>query len=120
MSVIVCAVAFSFTLFIILICLGYLSLSSLFVNTTKQTIDIKNASPAVVAQMGNELDAEISNKFREWGAIIRAESNLISISTSGMQIRNGMYHGVKASFCKIDWEQYKKDPPSLPMFKFLV
>ncbi len=26
----------------------------------------------------------------------------------------------KAFFCKLDWDAYKKDPPSLPMFRFLV
>lgn len=42
--------------------------------------------------------------------ILRGELHLVEISPD---------RG-KAFFCKLDWDAYKKDPPSLPMFRFLV
>jgi len=71
----------------------------------------------------DETDELTSKQFRKWGAIIRGDMHLVSIDAYGMESDNksgAKYRGVEASFCKLDWDQYKKDPPSLPMFKFLV
>jgi hypothetical protein len=52
--------------------------------------------------------------------IMRGELHLIEIDTSGMRITKDGYSGAGAFFCKLDWDAYKNDPPSLPMFRFLV
>ena len=48
--------------------------------------------------------------------------HLVGIDAFGMTNDGGgaKYQGVKASFCKLDWEQYKANPPLLPMFRVLV
>lgn len=57
----------------------------------------------------------------EWGEIMRGEVNLVEIDVHRMRdTTDGYYKGAKAIFCKLDWDAYKKDPPSLPMFRFLV
>lgn len=95
-------------------------------NTLKE--EITHLSPAEVAQRGDKLDEEMSDEFHKWSSVIRADLNLIAIQTAGSTITDGRktpgkigtYSGVRAVFCKLDWEKYKADPPSLPMFKFLV
>ena len=131
-SIIVVVVSFSLTFFVILI-FGYvISLSS-----TTQTIQGHDLSkgapnhvpPIVSEEKADEADELMSKEFRKWGAIIKADLHLVAIDAFGMlslehakkkNNHGARYQGVKASFCKLDWDQYKKDPPSLPMFKFLV
>ncbi len=52
--------------------------------------------------------------------IMRGELHLVEIDASRIRTTKDGYDGVKAFFCKLDWDAYKKDPPSLPMFRFLV
>ena len=85
-------------------------------------------------------DDDMPEQFRGWAAILRADLHLVAIDTAasnfGIMSSNDEpakhkgyddegaarpnYQGVRASFCKLDWDRYKRDPPSLPMFKFLV
>ncbi|KAL7535514.1 hypothetical protein ACHAXR_008034 [Thalassiosira sp. AJA248-18] len=126
-SVIVFVAACSLTLFVFLI-LRYATTSTMEtrrgngVHSRWRKGDLTDAQNYLeVAEKADDLDEEVSKQFRKWGAIIRADSQLVAIQTSGItKNKNGGYQGVKAQFCKIDWEKYKKDPPSLPMFKFLV
>mmetsp|Transcript_33824 Transcript_33824/g.60837 ORF Transcript_33824/g.60837 Transcript_33824/m.60837 type:complete len:475 (+) Transcript_33824:135-1559(+) len=130
-SIIVVVVSFSLTFFVILI-FGYvISLSS-----TTQTIqgdDLSKGAPHVppiaLVEKADDADELMSKEFRKWGAIIKADLHLVAIDAFGMlslehakkkNNHGARYQGVKASFCKLDWDQYKSDPPSLPMFKFLV
>ena len=52
--------------------------------------------------------------------IMRGELHLVDIDASRIRTTKDGYDGGKAFFCKLDWNAYKKDPPSLPMFRFLV
>ena len=62
--------------------------------------------------------------------IAKAELDLIAIDTSNIivstttnpdgDVTTSKYEGVTATFCKLHWTKYKKDPPSLPMFRMLV
>ena len=64
----------------------------------------------------------MSKEFHKWGAIMRADMTLVGVNAFGMTNDGGgaKYQGVEASFCKLDWEQYKANPPLLPMFRVLV
>jgi len=53
--------------------------------------------------------------------ILRGELHLVEIDANMVKTtKDGYYKGAKAIFCKLDWDAYKKDPPSLPMFRFLL
>jgi hypothetical protein len=56
--------------------------------------------------------------------IFNAELDLVAIDTDDIQSTHSddgsKYSGVKAYFCKLHWDKYKRDPPSLPMFRMLV
>jgi len=115
-SVIVIVVSFALTFIGIFFFLGYMTFSS---SSTPKNIQ-------GLEDRGLEI---MSKEFGKMAAIIRGDMHLVSISTFGMvsneesidKTDNGVkYQGVHGSFCKLDWEQYKNDPPSLPMFKFLV
>ena len=59
-------------------------------------------------------------------AVLRAEWDLVDVDASAMRAddddggRGGGRGGVRGRFCRLDWARYKRDPPSLPMFKMLV
>ncbi|KAL9190147.1 hypothetical protein ACHAXT_007358 [Thalassiosira profunda] len=76
------------------------------------------------AGKGDKIDREVSETFMSWGGIIVGDLQLVKIETYGMHsVKEGTgkrYKGVKGSFCKLDWTQYKQDPPSQPMFRFLI
>ena len=54
------------------------------------------------------------------GEIMRADVHLVEIDVSNMISTKDGYAEVKAIFCKLDWDAYKNNPPSFPMFRFLV
>lgn len=70
----------------------------------------------------DESKKPIPKEFRDIEDIVRANLHLVSIQTDGIVSNSGSsgYHGVTGSFCKLNWNKYKKDPPSLPMFRMLV
>jgi len=53
----------------------------------------------------------------EWDHFDADASDLATGTDRGVA---GGYGGVRACFCRVDWARYKRDPPSLPMFKMLV
>lgn len=69
-----------------------------------------------------ESNKHIPKEFRDVEDIVRANLHLVSIQTDGIASISGSsgYHGVTGSFCKLNWNKYKKDPPSLSMFRLLV
>jgi hypothetical protein len=93
-----------------------------------------NLSPMEDNDLASEEDAlpassgslrNVQNKILEdfpsiWGEIMRGESHLVEIDVNGIRTKKDGYNGVMAVFCKLDWDAYKNDPPSLPMFRFLV
>ncbi len=64
----------------------------------------------------------IPEEFDDIEGIVRSKLHLVSIETDDIVSKSGTpgYSGVMGSFCKLDWKKYKKDPPSLPMFRMLV
>jgi hypothetical protein len=84
------------------------------------------ASPTVSSGLGGDNDDEsdepIPEEFRDIADIVQAKLHLVSIETDDMVLNSVSdgYHGVMGSFCRLDWNKYKKDPPSLPMFRMLV
>ena len=74
------------------------------------------------AGKGDKVDERKSKEFHRWGVIMRGDMHLDGIDAFGMTNDGGgaKYQGVKASFCKLEWEQYKANPPLLPMFRVLV
>lgn len=58
----------------------------------------------------------------KWGPILRGEVHLIDIIVKNFDGSSNSvgYEGVKAQFCKLNWDLHKNDPPSYPMFRFLV
>ena len=64
----------------------------------------------------------IPEEFHDIEGIVRAKLHLVSIETDDVVSKSGTpgYSGVMGVFCKLDWKKYKKDPPSLPMFRMLV
>lgn len=136
-SIIVIAASFTFTLLIILF-IRYASLFSVTSPTNGEYV-VKDVSSTNNAINSDTSDNEefMSKQFGKWAGIIRADLHLVGIETFGMadasadskkffrkeKINNNSgprYKGVKASFCKLDWDKYKKDPPSFPMFRMLV
>ena len=55
-----------------------------------------------------------------WDEIIRGEIHLVEIDAGGIRRTKDGYRGGMAAFCKLDWDTYKENSPSLPMFRFLV
>lgn len=118
-SVIVVAVSFAVTLLVV-VALGYASLSTP-TKPARAPEEASNPSAAVV-ERADAADELVSKQFGQWAGVIRAELHLVEVRTSAMRSAKGgtAYQGVKAGFCKLDWDAYKRDPPSLPMFKMLV
>ena len=60
----------------------------------------------------------------EFARIVNAELDLVAIDTDDIAMTHAehgsKYRGVTATFCKLHWDKYKMDPPSMPMFKMLV
>ena len=71
-------------------------------------------------KLRNNEPSSNADEFPIWGEIMRGEVHLVNIDASGIRTTKDGYIGAKAVFCKLDWDAYKKDPPSLPMFRFLV
>ena len=132
-SIIVIAASFTFTLLIILF-IRYAvppPTNGEYVGKDKsQTVLSTNNA---INSDTSDNEEFMSKQFGKWAGIIRADLHLVGIETFGMAdasadskkfFRKGKlnnnsgsrYKGVKASFCKLDWDQYKKDPPSFPMF----
>lgn len=133
-SIIVIAASFTFTLLIILF-IRYASLFSV-TSPTNGAQEVFSTNNAINSDT-SENEEFMSKQFGKWAGIIRADLHLVGIETFGMtdasadskkffrkeKINNNSgprYKGVKASFCKLDWDKYKKDPPSFPMFRMLV
>ncbi|KAL7429434.1 hypothetical protein ACHAXH_002757 [Discostella pseudostelligera] len=120
-SIIVAAVSLLVTLFLIL-AFGSYNFSSSTISNGK--IRFNDAKPVVSSDTDDgddDADETISEEFQDIAGIVRAKLHLVSIDAEHMSKSgsNG-YHGVTGSFCKLDWKKYKKDPPSLPMFRMLV
>ncbi len=84
------------------------------------------ASPTVSSEIDGDnddgSDKPIPEEFRDIADIVHAKLHLVSIEIDDIasnSVSDG-YHGVFGSFCRLDWKKYKKDPPSLPMFRMLV
>ena len=74
-------------------------------------------------------EGEFRNKSKKaagndkFGPILRSELHLFDINVSKVASsdkRASGYVGVKANFCKLNWDIYKNNPPKYPMFRFLV
>jgi len=123
-SIIVAAVSFLVTLFLILAFGSYNFSSSTSTTNSNGKIRLNDAKPIVSSDTDDgddDTDEAISEEFQDIAGIARAKLHLVSIDAEHMSKSgsNG-YHGVTGSFCKLDWKKYKKDPPSLPMFRMLV
>ena len=136
-SLAVAAVSFAIT-FIIVLVVGYRSFTP---STSSTNVGIRTRAYKThdanldASEKDKEIDESVSKQFGKWAGILKADLNLVGIQTYGMinasdskknaKKKRGApsvqgYEGVKASFCKLDWERYKKDPPSYPMFRMLV
>jgi len=80
-----------------------------------------------VGRHGHAIDDEIetsqSKKDKKLELILRSEVHLIDIQLYNVmpsKTRPGGYVGAKATFCKLDWDLHKNNPPNYPMFRFLV
>eukprot|EP00571_Detonula_confervacea_P010263 CAMPEP_0172298702 /NCGR_PEP_ID=MMETSP1058-20130122/1234_1 /TAXON_ID=83371 /ORGANISM="Detonula confervacea, Strain CCMP 353" /LENGTH=461 /DNA_ID=CAMNT_0013007989 /DNA_START=73 /DNA_END=1455 /DNA_ORIENTATION=- len=127
-SIVVVAVSFSLTFFVILI-LGFSSSAMPTIHSDDHWKDAPDVPLSIAAEKGDAVDELMSKQFRKWAEIIRGDLHLVNIETSGIisndeskkKNKSGAsYQGVKAIFCKLDWAEYKKDPPLLPMFRMLV
>lgn len=117
------AIGVSFTITSLIIILYHiLSVSS---TTTTPTSPAGDAVLlAVEKEEGDALrEEETVKQFGKWAGILRADMHLIGIETLGIHkhaIQPLGYQGVKGHFCKLNWNKYKQDPPSYPMFRMLI
>ena len=139
-SVIVAVVSFSVTSCVILLSLMCMSMPS---STTPRGSSSEPApfSLKVMRKGGASRFGQLTTKaFEEIGKvpgqrgggndgdkfarIVNAELDLVAIDTDDIapthSEHGSKYRGVSATFCKLHWDKYKRDPPSLPMFKMLV
>jgi hypothetical protein len=103
-----------------------MNLSSMKDDNNLATYD-EDAPPASTGSIRTSQNRRIRNGSSSvedfptmWGEIMRGELHLVEIDANGIRTTKDGYNGVKAVFCKLDWDAYKNDPPSLPMFRFLV
>jgi len=122
-SIIVIGLSFTFTLLLILF-VHYASSSD---NTKSgDGIEVNKNNP--YQQQINErtkAEEETTKHFGKWAGIISGELHLVDINARSIKQGNKVYsdskyQGVTGRFCKLDWDKYKKDPPSYPMFRMLV
>jgi hypothetical protein len=108
--------------------------SALSLNTRKRSGSNRNDKRIITTKEDLEIIGRGTPPRRKVGGggndkdklamIVNAEMDLVAIDTDGIESTNSedgaKYRGVRAYFCKLHWDKYKRDPPSLPMFRMLV
>jgi hypothetical protein len=136
-SVVVAVVSFSITSCVILLMLMCMSMPSsttpLGSSSGPAASSLKATRKGGVQKTPTKALGEIGKVPRrrdggsgrdEFARIVSAELDLVAIDTDNITPTHAehgpKYRGVTATFCKLHWDKYKRDPPSLPMFKMLV
>lgn len=120
-SFVVVIISFVISCFFILAFHSYYNISSSQPQAIGKT-PLTDATQIELSGKGGVTDESLSEEFHGIAGIVHAEMHLVSIDAVRI-VSTGdsrSYRGVTGSFCKLDWDQYKKDPPSLPMFRMLV
>ena len=99
-----------------------------FVDETKKYLKKRHSrdieTKAIEFDRGDLLSAaRKAGNDDKFGPILRSELHLFDINVAKFapsDKRASGYVGVKASFCKLNWDLYKNNPPKYPMFRFLV
>ena len=71
----------------------------------------------------DQKEIEFDPEDTKFGPILRGEVHLFDLSMGRLSPSSSNpvgYEGVKAKFCKLDWDLHKYNPPKYPMFRFLV
>ena len=141
-SVVVAVVSFSITSCVILLMLMCVSMPS---STTRPRGSSSEPAPLslkvfrkggadrrvdqlppeeIVGKVPRQRGGGGGNDGDKFARIVNAELDLVAIDTDDIAPTHAedgsKYRGVTATFCKLHWDKYKMDPPSMPMFKMLV